>query len=1347
MSETLDQMLRALQGAQSLGLENKVAPKALDGIITALPPILGSSQVIACQAALTCIQPLIEYVTREANTQTTRSLIHFILPPLLDRLGDGRMAIRELTLATLKSMWAELQAMHSRKSSLDTTPSPTRSSGSRYSAIASSIPRFTTPFKSRIVKPNVPAIPSAGQWNPTLVFEREILTRGFAHKIWRVREMVLEWLNSCVGDYPEFPASHYFGNVFALLDDNQDAVRFASKRVLNTIYHARAELQQEIISRAQALAPSRPTLILAITAPAGELAAMPASPYGNARSGSRLGASVVRPGSRIVGPRSDSRLGGPAMNGGRPVPQVPQMPSRLPDSGLQVGSSSSRPSYCSMSQLGVRSGSRSGYSSPLSPGRTGRQQSPMHPPMPSLAIQSGNSSYQPSPYNVSPTPHLSTAALSSLSNNRSSNALNPRNPFMKQPSQQRFPEPFVPSKGVPSGVRVHHVPSKQSLASEFLHTVEAFGGRETEDNWIRRERAISLYRGIVWGNAAIEFGDDLVGYLKDSMLDIFKVVNSLRTSLSASAMCFCEDIAMRLGPHASPLFDTIVDVLVVQCAQTKKISAQRAAKCMEVVFHYFPLRAKAVDMLRMRMQDKSAVLRQAVVTTCTSILRSHGDQMGTIDRRHVDTLAYIGEVVGIGVIDAQPLVREAARELFWALHHVSELQATKILSTLPESTRTAIARDKLRYSRGHSAGDQSYDISAGRSMSAASIDRSPATPQHRLPAMRTSFSSNQESPVPSLMSVVTDHSPQRSPRAMHSGPDVTPLRSNTPHQSHSGASLATIEQGDRLENAKSIEKPAASGERCDIDYDDLVALAQRGSESHVHMRVNGLKAPVQARMSLGLIDFSQMEIGASLSDVGTPPYRPILSGQSSAVQSVIPNSTRDSLGVNAPALAPASEHEETLDCGHVESQATAVAAEPANISTTPSNSSQLAESTQADSDDTSSSTSHLGKASMTPSGFELETTRNVGQILTPDRTPLMTPSPRNGPAQLSPAAVPAFRSQFVTPRTQTARYWHGPIDSLPPVSGSRLLAVESPMPAETPQRLGKVERYLQHLATNDDVDEALFRSLARFAKEESSNVWLDEAKGGRGYLGRILQACLGWLQNPAESRDTVFAKDSCFDVLRVLVRRKSQHFSLDTSRRLLLEVLRNKFFESTILSGSAEDVFYDMATHLDVNLCFELAEDFFKRALLPPVQSLAAQRPGYATELVALIPTPPDMDPMGVFAMDNALAGVLEFVAEVAKRLSSSDAISVRELDQFMPYSIVCFIHPRSQVRKAALTPMIAIHEKLGVPDAELEELLLRAGPDRLAASPNPLARYIEMLHRPELRRLAWAYYLSKRDT
>ncbi|KAJ1820386.1 hypothetical protein LPJ75_000951 [Coemansia sp. RSA 2598] len=373
-------------------------------------------------------------------------------------------------------------------------------------------------------------------------------------------------------------------------------------------------------------------------------------------------------------------------------------------------------------------------------------------------------------------------------------------------------------------------------------------------------------------------------------------------------------------------------------------------------------------------------------------------------------------------------------------------------------------------------------------------------------------------------------------------------------------------------------------------------------------------------------------------------------------------------------------------------------------------------------------------------------TEAQSHCLTPARTPRMSPSPKSEARNPSAASMALFANQFATPRTQTARYWYGPMDAAFSTAMPRPPVAESPMPAETPQRLSKIDRYLRRLDENDSVDESLFRSLARFAKDESNASWTSESAGGSGYLERILSACLRWLQSPTESRDTVFTKDSCFDVLRVLVRRKSRHFALPTARLLLLEVLRNRFFESTILSGSAEDVFYDMATHLDVDLCFEMAEDFFQRAPLPPMQDLRIQRPGYAVHLEPLVETLPDIDPKGVCKMDNALAGVLEFAAEVVRRFPSPEMITVQDLDKFMPYSVACFVHPRSQVRKAALAPLIMVHERLGRPDAELEELLLRSSPEQLAASLNPLAKYIDQLHRPELRRLAWTFYLSRRD-
>ncbi|KAJ1808198.1 suppressor of tub2 mutation, partial [Coemansia sp. RSA 2598] len=600
-------------------------------------------------------------------------------------------------------------------------------------------------------------------WNASAALEREIQTRGFGHKIWRVREMVLEWLHACVEEYPEFPAAHYISSAFELLDDNQDSVRFASKRALNTIYNTRPDLQDNIVSKAQPLVAQRPNLLLAITAPKGELAAMPASPYGGARSGSRLGSGQsARPGSRVSGSRSDLR---PPQFPAQSQPPVPPLPHHSSNGAFRATN------YRSMSQQGLRPGSRTGFTSPLSPGRPSynhmqQTQSPAHNAYMSGPSSAGSSSSLCSnshaqPISSSP-PNQAPSVTSSLTNRRSSSMLNPRSrPLRKQPSLARLLETFVPSQEVPSEVKVHNVPSKQSLASEFARSIVAFSGRETEDNWIHRDRAVSLYRGIVWGNAAIEFHEDLVANLKEHIFEILKAVISLRTSMSANAMGLCEDIATRLGPYAAVLFDPISDALLKQCAQTKKIGAQRAANSLEVVFRHFPLRAKSVEMLKLRMTEKSAVLRLAMVTTCTGILRSHGHHLDSTDRRSTEILSSVGEVIKVGIVDAQPSVRESSRELFWELHMVSGLHGKKLLLSFPENIRSGLLRDKTKYVRDNHQSNPRLAAHDDRPMSAASVFRTPSNSRTRQAGMRPSFGNARDSFAPSLMSVVAASSSQQ----------------------------------------------------------------------------------------------------------------------------------------------------------------------------------------------------------------------------------------------------------------------------------------------------------------------------------------------------------------------------------------------------------------------------------------------------------------------------------------------------------------------------------------------------------------------------------------------------------
>ncbi|KAJ2617047.1 suppressor of tub2 mutation [Coemansia sp. RSA 1804] len=1177
---------------------------------------------------------------------------------------------------------------------------------SRQGGIGSSTSQTTTPFWSRTARSAVSVSPSASYSNPAASLERDMQTRGFGHKTWRVREMVLEWLITCVQQYPDFPAARYIANAFTLLDDNHDAVRFAAKRALNTIYHAHTELQEDIITRAQSITPHRPTLLSAITALPGELSAMPSSPYGGMRSSSRAGSAMgMRPGSRISGARADSRIAQPSF-----LPQIPGT------GGLRNGSGR-------VSQQGFRPGSRlSGNSSPLSPTKV----IPNHHSSSLLSLQSaGSSRYSGgnrslSPANPGPPSMGLPKMTSSLSNHSSSNIPSTRRPIQRQGSHTQAFEAFIPGNDVPFGVKIYNVPSKTSLAGEFSRTVGCFAGRETEENWNQREKAVCLYRGIIWGNAAVEFHGDLATLLKEHIHELLKAVESLRTSLSSHAMGLCEDISIRLGPHVSTIVDVIVDALLKQCAQTKKIGAQRASKSLEVVYRHFPLRPKAIDTLRLRMSDKSATIRHAIVTVCSTVLRSHRTQLGLPDRRNTDVLTTIGGVTKAGVSDSQPSVREASRELFWELYMTSALHANQISVGFPDNIRAALNRDKARYVLSDKCANlMNQTLQDNRPTSAASTFR-PASRTYGRPApLRPSFSSSRESITSGLMSVASGNSPQ--------GP-ASSERLMTYDSTLVDVQIASSPIGpDKLD-----ERDEGNNEE-----NEGIVPAEI-TELHISRgNIRGLETPVKARTSLGLIDFNQMDAGRLPMDNNTPSKR-------------FPGFSTE--GAKEKPVAEAADGNNMMDVVFEESQATTIAVDPAvddiasQMSTLPIHTDCKSSSDEMCVDEPLNHTSKEDP-SMDPFGTSKGLSAKA-QTITPEQSPGMLPrmQPRfNGLHAATSIAQNAYQ-HMVTPRTQTARYWHGPLEPAAADALNRQPVIESPMPADTPQRLTKIAGYLSRLEANNEVNEALFRSLARFAKEESSGVWSDKDNGGHGYLGRILSACLMWLQKPAESRDTVFTKDSCFDVLRVLVRRKSQYFTLENARLLLLETLRNRFFESTILSGSAEDVFYDIATHLDVDLCFELVEDFFKRAPLPLVQDLASQKPGYAARLEPAVPTAADIDPMGVYKMDNALAGMLEFAAEVVKRLPASSILTEQELDRFMPYSILCFVHPRTQVRKAALAPLIVVHEKLGLLDIELEKILLHASSSELASSANPLAKYVSGLHRPELRRLAWTFYLSQKS-
>ncbi|KAJ1679163.1 hypothetical protein EV182_002606 [Spiromyces aspiralis] len=477
-------------------------------------------------------------------------------------------------------------------------------------------------------------------------------------------------------------------------------------------------------------------------------------------------------------------------------------------------------------------------------------------------------------------------------------------------------------------------------------------------------------------------------------------------------------------------------------------------------------------------------------------------------------------------------------------------------------------------------------------------------------------------------------------------------------------------------------------------------------------RVNELKdVRSKNRQSLGILDFNKLgnfEIGDQLVDTdliaGLSPGESIAAD---AVQMGDNSGGNKAVSPNVGAIAALQSPEASQE------DASGVAQQG------------LFTSGPADGEDRSGAEVHAGQAQESDESM-LPTPLSSGAI-----TP--SASPKQGPHRPAISAVASSGSgthhTFMTPKTEAGRYWHGPMATPVPQRprSPTVAGVLSPVPPNTQGRASQIEKYIDQLARGSSIDDNLFRGLVRFFKGESNLDRLEQADNT--FMARLVASCVSFIQRPGETRDAMFVKDSCIDVLRMLVRRQAHLLTrLDQVRGLFWEMLRCRFMDSPILSGSAEDMLLDMVTHLDPKLSIDLFEDFLARSPLAAHPDLEVNGAP-----MSRVPTPPELDPMNVLGMANSIACVLELTSSLLGRLGSEDGLVVEAVSRLFPYVVVAFSHSRTQVRKAAIEPIFSAKQVLSIPNEEFVAALSRDSlPDD---SSRPIAAGISIL-RPFLSRL-----------
>lgn len=218
-----------------------------------------------------------------------------------------------------------------------------------------------------------------------------------------------------------------------------------------------------------------------------------------------------------------------------------------------------------------------------------------------------------------------------------------------------------------------------------------FDGKESEDNWAKREKNVILFRRLTRGNGPHDFPQSYIHAVKTLLDGIFRVIHSLRTTLCTNGCLLMQDIARTCGPKLDPMVEIIMQNLIKLCGALKKISAQNGNTTVDAVIGSVTFNIRILQHVHWASQDKNLQLRLFAAGWLQTLIKRQAHHRSTVE--HGGGLDLIEKSIKKGLGDANPGVREAVRGTFWTFYSVWPDQANVIMGTLDAKSRTVLEKD------------------------------------------------------------------------------------------------------------------------------------------------------------------------------------------------------------------------------------------------------------------------------------------------------------------------------------------------------------------------------------------------------------------------------------------------------------------------------------------------------------------------------------------------------------------------------------------------------------------------------------------------------------------------------
>jgi CLIP-associating protein 1/2 len=218
-----------------------------------------------------------------------------------------------------------------------------------------------------------------------------------------------------------------------------------------------------------------------------------------------------------------------------------------------------------------------------------------------------------------------------------------------------------------------------------------FEGKETEQNWMKREESMTKLRRLMAGNAATDFSEQFLTGLRALLDGIIKAIVSLRTSLSKEGCSLVQDIARVYGPAMDPMVELLMQTFIKLTAATKKIASSQANTTVDTIIARVSYNARIMQHIWGACQDKNVQPRLYASGWLKTLLNKEAHHKNHVE--HTGGLDLIEKCIKKGLGDANPGVREKMRATYWTFAGIWPARAEAIMSGLDSTAARLLQND------------------------------------------------------------------------------------------------------------------------------------------------------------------------------------------------------------------------------------------------------------------------------------------------------------------------------------------------------------------------------------------------------------------------------------------------------------------------------------------------------------------------------------------------------------------------------------------------------------------------------------------------------------------------------